>query len=316
MVLDPPPCPGLTRIGRISALFLAVVSITAWSFNFTAAKYALKHGFNPLSYTAPRFLLASLAFMVLALPRERTLRVSRRELWLLAAAGVVGIWLNQMAFVFALDHTSATTVALLFGTLPIFVGLLSHVSKRERMGQRQWLAAVVSCAGAAMVALGASRVVSTDWLGIAFALGMPLTWAAYSVGVAPLLRRYSSLRINAIVCSIGTLPLVLSSIPDLQRQDWSAPNALAWSALIYGALIAYVLATSVWFVVVRGIGVPRAALYQNLMPFIGAIFALVLLSEPLTLLQIAGGVVIGAGIAIAWRARSPEPALVHVGVKQ
>lgn len=303
-------------MARVSAMVLVAVSITAWSLNFTFAKYALNHGFSPLSYTAPRFLLASFAFMLLALPREGSLRVGRQELWLLAGAGIVGVWLNQLAFIFALDHNSATTVALLFGTLPIFVGLLSHLSKHERLGQRQWLAALISCAGAAMVALGAGRVVSGQGLGIVFALGVPLTWAAYSVAVAPLLRRYSSLRINAIVCTIGTAPILLSSIPELHRQNWGAPSALAWGALIYGSLVAYVLATAVWFVVVRRIGAPRAALCQNFMPFLGAVFAVVLLSERLTLLQVAGGVVIGAGIAITWRAQTQEPALVEVGVKQ
>jgi drug/metabolite transporter (DMT)-like permease len=52
------------------------------------------------------------------------------------------------------------------------------------------------------------------------------------------------------------------------------------------------------------------------MPFLGAIFAVVLLSEPLTLLQVAGGVVIAAGIGLAWRPQSPDAALVQVGVKQ
>jgi hypothetical protein len=35
---------------------------------------------------------------------------------------------NQLSFVFALDLTTATTAALLFGTLPIFTALISRSS--------------------------------------------------------------------------------------------------------------------------------------------------------------------------------------------
>jgi drug/metabolite transporter (DMT)-like permease len=48
-------------------------------------------------------------------------------------------------------------------------------------------------------------------------------------------------------------------------------------------------------------------LYANLQPFLGAFFALVVLSETMTALQVVGGVVIAAGIVIARQARPPAP---------
>lgn len=278
-----------------------LVPVTAWSLNFTVAKYALTNGFLPLAYTAPRFVFASLAFSAIALHRERTMRVRRRDFAILAAAGVVGVFLNQLTFVFALRHSSATTVALMFGAIPIFVGLLSHYSRRETLGARQWLAVAVSCAGVSMVVLGASTDVSADALGIALAIAAPLTWAVYSVGVAPLVGRYSALRVSAITCTIGTVPLLLVSIGDLRAQDWGSLGPLAWGAVIYGGLVAYVLATAVWLLAIKYIGAVKASLYQNLQPFLGALFAVLLLSEQLSLFEVAGGVVIAAGIAIAWR---------------
>lgn len=275
------------------------------------AKYALTHGFSPLAYTAPRFIFAAAAFAGLAFYRERSFRVSQRDLLVLAAAGIVGIFLNQLAFVYALRHSSAATVALLFGVVPIFVGVMSHLSRHELLSRRQWVAAGVSFAGVALVVLGASNGVSADRFGIAMALAAPLTWAAYSVGVSPLLKRYSPLRINAIVCLVGTVPLALVSLGAMRDENWAALSPLAWGALIYGAAVAYVLATLIWLLAIKHMGAPRASLHQNLQPFLGALFALALLSERLTLLEVVGGAVIGSGILIAWRVRRPVAVVVE-----
>jgi drug/metabolite transporter (DMT)-like permease len=257
-----------------------------------------------MAYTAPRFILASGVFALLALIGEGSLRVARRDFAILALAGLVGIFLNQLAFVFALRHSSATTVALLFGTIPVFTGVLSHLSGYETLGLRQWLAALASFLGVAMVVLGASGHFSSDALGLMLAIAAPLTWAVYSVAVAPLLERYSPIRVNAVVCLVGSIPLVAISTGDLRQQEWSAPSGLKWAALIYGTVIAYVLATLVWLVAIRVIGAPKAALFQNLQPFLGALFAVAILSENLSALEVAGGAIITGSIIAASRARS------------
>ncbi len=56
-----------------------------------------------------------------------------------------------------------------------------------------------------------------------------------------------------------------------------------------------VLTNILWFRVVHRIGPARATLAANLQPFVAAVLAVVLLSEPLGLAQIAGGVLIAVG---------------------
>jgi drug/metabolite transporter (DMT)-like permease len=55
------------------------------------------------------------------------------------------------------------------------------------------------------------------------------------------------------------------------------------------------------------VGAARASLYVNLQPFLGAFFALAVLSEEMGLVQIVGGIVIAAGILLARQARPPAP---------
>jgi drug/metabolite transporter (DMT)-like permease len=236
---------------------------------------------------------------------ERSLRIRRGDVALALGAAVLGIWLNQVSFTYAIRLTTAATVALMFGTLPIFVAFFSHLVGHERLLLRHYLAALVSFAGVGLVAAGSGGQISGELGGILLGLAGAATWAAYSVAIAPLMRRYSPYRISAIVLLAGCLPLFASAARQIGEQDWGEPNALAWGGLLYGLVFSLVLTNVMWFTAISRVGATRASLYANLQPFLGALFALLILEEAFGPLQVAGGLVIGAGIVLARLTRPP-----------
>src|SRR5437868_5487780 len=123
-------------VRRASAAdLMLLLTVSIWALNFTVSKYILDSGFRPLSYSAVRYSAAALVFLVITYPRERSFRIGRGDLPLVCLA--VGLLLvNQLSFVYALKFTTATTVALLFGTLPIFTALISRLVGIERLGSR------------------------------------------------------------------------------------------------------------------------------------------------------------------------------------
>jgi drug/metabolite transporter (DMT)-like permease len=68
-----------------------------------------------------------------------------------------------------------------------------------------------------------------------------------------------------------------------------------------------VITNVLWFTAIDRVGSSRASLFANLQPFLGALFALLLLSERMTALQVVGGLAIAAGIVLA-RSRPSLPA--------
>jgi drug/metabolite transporter (DMT)-like permease len=290
---------------RLPPDVLLLVTVLLWGFNFTAARYALTHGFQPLAYSSFRFGLGALLFSAVTFGRERTLRIGRQDIAVALVAATLGIWLNQITFGYATKLTTAATVALLFGTLPIFVALLSSAAGHERLNLRHYLAALISFVGVGLVAAGSSGGISGELGGILLGLAAAATWAGYSVAIAPLMRRYSPYRISAVMLLVGCVPLFATSAYQLVRQDWSEPNALAWGGLLYGLVFSLVVTNILWFTAIDRVGATRAALYANLQPFLGAAFALLILSEDFGLLQAAGGLVIGAGIVLGRLARPP-----------
>jgi drug/metabolite transporter (DMT)-like permease len=68
-----------------------------------------------------------------------------------------------------------------------------------------------------------------------------------------------------------------------------------------------VLTNFLWFTAIERVGPSRATLVTNLQPFLAAIFAVALLSEELTWLQVGGGIAIGAALLLARARPTPEP---------
>src|SRR4051794_14075029 len=181
---------------------MLLVTVTLWGLNFASSKYLITHGFAPLAFASPRYLLAAAIFVVLTLALEHTLRVGRRDAAVLA--GLAGVLMfNQIGFIYALHFTTASTVALIFGTLPVFTVLIASVSGVERITPQVLLAGAVSIVGVGLVIAGAGGTLSSNIKGDALALLAVATWAIYSVTIAPLMTRHSPFRISAYVLSMA-----------------------------------------------------------------------------------------------------------------
>jgi drug/metabolite transporter (DMT)-like permease len=286
-------------------MLLATVSI--WAFNFTVTRYALTHGFQPLAYGALRFGAAALVVSTITLGLERSLRFERRYAVLLGVASIVGIYLNSITFVYSIDLTNASTVALIFGSLPIVTALIAYALGVERLHRRFWVAAAISFLGVVLVAVGSGNGVSGNLAGNLLAFISAVTWGAYSVAIVPLLRRYSVWRISAGALIVGSIPLILTALPQIADQRWDL-DALVWAAFAFAVLGPLVLTNFLWFTAIERVGPSRATLVTNLQPFLAALFAVALLSEELTWLQIAGGVAIGLALLLARRRPTLESA--------
>ena len=147
----------------------------------------------------------------------------------------------------------------------------------------------MSFVGVGLVAIGAGSEVSGGYAGILLGLGICATWAAYSVAVAPLMATYSPSRVSAVVIPCTWVLLVLTGIPQTSEQDWDLGWEV-WALLVFATIGPLVLTNILWFRSISRIGPARATLAANLQPFVAAVLAVILLSEPLGLLQILGGV--------------------------
>jgi drug/metabolite transporter (DMT)-like permease len=291
-------------VRRPTADLMLLGTVGLWALNFTVSKYILDHGFHPLAYSSIRYACAAIIFAGITLAWEGSLRISRRDLPIIVFCTAV-LFANQLSFVYALRFTTATTVALIFGTLPIFTALFARGSGVEHLPVRFWIAAGLSFAGVALVALGSGGKLSSNLKGDVLALSGSATWAAYSVAIGPLMRRYSPFRLSAVFLLAVTVALLAAGSGQVADQSFHF-GALVWIGFAFAVLGPLVITNLLWFTAIDRVGPSRASLFANLQPFLAALVALVLLSEPITMVQIVGGIAIAGGIVLA-SGRRPVP---------
>jgi drug/metabolite transporter (DMT)-like permease len=291
----------MRRPGSVDLILGATVLI--WAFNVTVTKYVLTHGFQPLAYGAIRYGAAAVLAVVVALALEGSLAVGGRRSLMLIGLAAAFLLVNQVSFVYALKLSSATTVALIMGTTPIFTAIVASIVGLERLTRGFWVATAVGFAGVAMVALGSSGDLSADLGGDLLALSLAASWACYSVLIAPLMRRYSPFRISAVVLSVMCVPFLAISSHQLADQDYASLSNLVWVCLAFAIVGPLFLTNILWFTAVHRVGPSRATLFANVQPFVAAVFAAVILSEHLSWIQWLGGATILAGIVLERRLR-------------
>lgn len=294
----------MRRAGTIVDLML-LGTVLLWALNSTVTRYVVTHGFHPLAYSTTRYGAAVLVFWAYTWLTERSFRIARSDLKLVAFAAAT-IYLNQLGFVYAIDKTSASTVTLFLGTTPVFVGVIASVIGFERTGGRFWIAAALSLVGVGFVASGSGGL-GGELGGDGLALMTAATWSVYSVSIAPLMRRYSPFRISSLVLGLGWVPLAATGGSQTLDQTWHF-NTLTWLGFGFAVIGPLFLTNLLWFTAMDRVGPSRAALFSQTQPFFGVLFALVLLGEHLNRWEIVGGVAIAFGIVAERLPRiGPQP---------
>jgi drug/metabolite transporter (DMT)-like permease len=277
-------------------------TVLLWALNVTVTKFMFEHGWQPVAYGTLRYFVAILFFWAFTWWRERSFRIERGDWWLVLVAAI-GIFGNQICFVYAVKLATASMVALLLGATPVFMGLIAAAFGLERLQGTFWIGAAVTMGGVTLIAVASGGGLGgTTLAGSILGIATAFTWACYSTSIAPLMRRYSPYRISSVVLPIGWVPLAVWGLPQAAHQSFHF-SALVWVAFAFAVTGPLFLTNILWFTAIDRVGAPRASLFANLQPFFSVFFALILLSETLHPMEIAGGLLIFAGIALerVWR---------------
>src|SRR5712692_3191979 len=128
---------------RVSAVDLMLLgTILLWALNVTATRYLVTHGFRPLAYATIRYFAATSLFWAFTFARERSFRIRLSDGKLVGLAALL-IFVNQLGFVYGVHAATASTVALILGTTPIFIGVIVTLAGFERLQRSFWAATVL-----------------------------------------------------------------------------------------------------------------------------------------------------------------------------
>lgn len=291
------PKSGGSRSGLSTTDALLLLMAVIWGVNYSVVKVGA-HVFPPLAFNALRIALA--AVVLVALCRMRRLEwPSRPDVTRLLLLGVLGHCVYQIFFIEAISRTRAGSVAIVLASAPAWLAILGRMRGVERVTSRVMVGIGASILGIALITVsGASSGASESLLGDLLALAGCVCWAWYSVLLKPMTHHTSAIVISTVTMIGGAVPLAIVATPQLLRTPWASIPLAGWSALLYGSLLAIVLAYLFWYRGIRVLGPTRAAMYANLQPVIALAVAAVMIGEIPTVWQGVGAASIMTGLIL------------------
>lgn len=196
--------------------------------------------------------------------------------------------------------TSVANATLLANLAPIFVTLAVWLLYRRRPGGLFVTGMAVALAGMAVLLGGDFRLSGKALLGDGLGVVTAVFYAGYQLAVTRLRARASTASIMAwsgFVTACVLLPLAL-----LSGEQILPATAMGWAKLIGLALISQAAGQSLIAYAMAHLPATFSSVGLLLQPVMAALFAWTLLGETLGAIEIAGGIAVLIGIAIAHRA--------------
>lgn len=251
-----------------------------------------------------RVLVATAAFALYGLARPSLFRADRRALALVFGVGGLLVAIFEVAFQYAIAGVGVASAVALLYTAPVMVAVLARVTLGEVLTPARLGMAVIVMVGVALTVNGArvddalqvaaggrGRVV-----GIAGGLLAALSYAGTTILARFAVPRYGAVRVLFLEIAGGTL-ILAALLPVAGHVPQPPATVAGWMyvmALGAGAVLA---ANFCFFAAVRRIDAAPTAVAASVEPVVGALLALVLFGQGLTVPGWSGLVMVVGGVA-------------------
>ena len=269
-----------------------------WGLSIPITKLGLA-SMPPLTLTALRFAIAVPVFMLFGLGR---LRLPWKAVPKVAALGIVGIGVGQVAQTFGIAGTAASVSTIISATIPLFVVVFASLRLRQSVGRLQRLGLLAAFGGIALVAFGqgdgASGLAGTTFSGVALVFLSAVTIAFYYVWSVELTQAFGTVTVSIWSTVAGFAVLMPFSAWEMSRTAFTLEPAAVAAAAYLGVLVT-VAGLFLWLWLLRTVPARVAASVQFLQPVFGIAASAAMFGDRMGPLFICGVVLILVGVGLA-----------------
>jgi RarD protein len=255
----------------------------------TIAVFVRYLSLSPGELALYRAVMAALPIGIFLLLKKEKIRFSvwKKEGVLLVLSGA-SLSINWILLFEAYKHTTVSTATLCYYFAPVIVTVVSTLIFREKLTKGQILCFLMSTVG--LVLITGFSDLSTNGVGIAFGLGAACFYALV-VLLNKRIRSVGGLQrtfLQFISAAVILLPYVLLS----EGIHLQALDGISWMMLLVVGLVHTGIAYVLYFTSVADLPGQQIAILSYIDPLVAILISVFLLSEPMTALQIVGGILI------------------------
>ncbi|WP_291412560.1 EamA family transporter [Actinophytocola sp.] len=316
-----------TRVTAGTGRGTVLITLASFSFGTSGvlAKPTMDAGLSPQQVTSVRIGLAALVLLaVVATRRPDLLRIDPADWKLLAGYGLVGVAGVQLLYFAAVSRIPIGIAMLLEFTAPILVALWVRFVRRTVLPARMWVGTVLAMLGLALVAQ-VWQGLRLDAIGLLAGVGAALCAAAYFIVGERGAARIEPLGLVTWGMVVGAVAIFFLAPPwtipfDLldDGTDFGGWHVPVWTLLVACAVISTALAYLLSISALRDLPANVVSVLALVEPIVATALAWLILGQALTVVQVAGAVVLLIGATVVQlAARAPvvpdlPPASEHV----
>lgn len=275
------------------AIAMGLTFALIWSSAYATARVIITDA-APLLSLAIRFTISGALALGVGLAMGQSLRLTRAQ-W--RATLIFGLCQNAiylgLNFV-AMQWIEASLAAIIASTMPLIVATLGWAFLRQKVRPLGVLGLCLGFGGVALIMQARLSGGGADPVGVGLCL-----IAALALATATLMLRGAASGGNLWIV-VGLQMWVGAAVLGIAAFGWEPwrlnPTPAWFAAMAYQIVMPGIVATLLWFTLVRRIGAVKAATFHFLNPFLGVSTAALLLGEAVRPTDMIGVAIVMAGI--------------------
>jgi drug/metabolite transporter (DMT)-like permease len=296
--------------GQRAGILAVLGAVVLWSSSYVVTKIGVGD-IPPLTFAAIRFVFAALLMGALALTVQRLEPVPTKDLRRLALGGLLGITAYFALQNLGVQRTSAADATLLVASFPVITLLLEVIFRKAKASLKQILGIAIAIGGIYLLIdqsgaqAASTRLASSRMAGNLLLLGTGLAWALYNFATQEVVKKYKTFTVifwQTLFGMAALLPLALT-----EAGAWRPLSPAGLLGAVYLGALCSVGAFLLYGYGLKSLRPGLAVNLLNLVPVFGLGFAAIGLHEKIGWIQIAGGLIVIAGVTLSVSA-APQPA--------
>lgn len=218
--------------GHIAMLITSLI----FGVNIPLSKNLMPDWMSPLGLTYSRFAFGAMAFWLLSLFLKSE-KVTRKDMGTLFLGSLLGVGINQAAFIAGLQLTTATNASIVITITPILAMIISFFILKEPITFKKAGGVILGLIGVLSVILTTEISIASreaSMIGDLLCVVSSLSYAFFLVLTRGISKRYSSITIMKwmfLFSAVLFMPLGYKDV--VSAKIFTDGTAVAWSSYIY-----------------------------------------------------------------------------------
>lgn len=288
---------------RKLALFAVFLATIIYGINYSIAKDVMPLYIKPFGFIILRVSGALILFWIAGYFVKKE-RIERKDFKYIFLAALFGASLNMLTFFKGLSLTTPINASVIMVMVPIMVFGLSIIFLKEKLVKHRVLGIVIGFFGAVvLITYGKQQAVNAPniMLGNMLIICNATLYAFYLIIVKKLIAKYNPLTFVKWIYFFGLLIVIPFGWNEFLQIEWISMPSIIWSKMLFVVVCTTFLTYLLNLLALTKLKPTTVSAFVYLQPVIATIFALIVESDTLNLVKIAGATLIFGGVYLVSR---------------